>query len=141
MALLIEHNAGIEHKAGIDHKADAVTDVADAAAAVYSARRDRVKTTTLSELVTEMLPGGVAESCAVVVAEQRVVEIVPDDQLALERLAPVVWLLAGRGWDVVVLVPCGRLGEGHTALRSAPATLQPWWVDSTGTCFGAPEIP
>ena len=125
----------------IEHKADTVTDVAAAAAAVYEARRDRVTTTTLSELVTDMLPAGVADSCAVVAAEQRIVEIVPDEQFELERLAPVAWLLAGRGWDVVVLLPCRRLGEGHTALRSAPTTLQPWWVDSTGTRFGAPEVP
>lgn len=129
MALLIESTTTM------------ATNVADAVVATYAARRDKVQLMSVAELVAGSVSSDLSGITAIVAAEHRVAEIVAADGLDLERLAAASWALAGRGWDVTVLVPCDRIGDAHASLRSAPCRLQPWWQDSEGVWFGAFETP
>ncbi|MCP3975875.1 MAG: hypothetical protein GY720_15450 [bacterium] len=129
MALLIEET--------LDVAAHVTAGVVDA----YTARRERVQQMSLGELVDGALPDGAAGVAAVVAGDMRIVEIVADDEYDLEQLASATWALAGRGWDVTVLVPCNRLGDAHSSLRAAPCQLQGWWFDENGVWFGAHETP
>lgn len=129
MALLIEET--------VDTAALITRDVV----AAYTVRRERVTTSALGDLVAGSVAADLSGITAVVVAEPRVVEIITDDHLDLELLASATWILAGRGWDVVVLVPCHRIGDAHASLRAAPCHIQPWWFDEDGTWFGALETP
>lgn len=129
MALLIEET--------LDVAAHVTASVVDA----YTARRERVQQMPLSELIDGAVPSAAAGVAAVVAGDMRIVEIVADDEFDLEQLASATWTLAGRGWDVTVLVPCNRLGDAHTSLRAAPCSLQGWWFDENGVWFGAHETP
>jgi hypothetical protein len=64
-----------------------------------------------------------------------------DETVMCEQLTTALWSLNDQGWRATVVVPTARLGEAHTALRGVPGRLQGWWEDSTGICFGVPEIP
>ncbi len=125
----------------IEPTVDVAAGVTDAVVAAYTARREKVHTMPVSELVAGIVNADLSALTAVVVPEQRVAEIVADDALNLERLAAAAWALAGRGWDLIVLVPTSRIGDAHTSLRSAPCVIQPWWGDADGVWFGAFETP
>ncbi len=125
----------------IDSRREPKAAVIEAAVASYAARGDRVRVMPLSDLVADSVSADLSTVSAIIAAEQRAVEIVADDGLELERLAPATWAMAGRGWDVVVLVPSERIGDAHASLRSVPCHLQPWWIDPAGLWFGALEIP
>lgn len=56
-------------------------------------------------------------------------------------LARTVASLTASDWDVWVLVPSGKLGIAHVALRGCDVTLQPWWTEGGLVHFGRPEIP
>jgi len=129
MALLIEQTPDIAA-----HVTAAVVDT-------YTARRERVQEIPVSELVAGSVAADLSTVTAVVAGDMRVVEIVAEDYDDLERLAPAAWTLAGRGWDVIVLIPCHRVGDAHASLRAAPCQLQPWWFDERGVWFGALETP
>jgi len=129
MALLIEET--------IDVAAHVSSGVVDA----YLARSERVQTMALSELVADSVATDLSDLTAVVIGDIRTVEVVVDNHFDLERLAAAAWVLAGRGWDVMVLVPCNRIGDAHASLRAAPCLLQPWWFDEDGVWFGNPETP
>lgn len=125
----------------IETTVDTTASVTDAVVAAYSARRERVQTMALSDLVEGAVAADLSGMSAIVAAEIRVAEVVADHAFDLERLPSAAWALAGRGWDMIVLVPCDRVGDAHTALRSAPCKLQPWWLDADGVWFGALETP
>lgn len=129
MALLIEQTAGT------------AADVTAAVIDTYTARREQVREIPLADLVAGTVAADLSAVTAVVAGDLRVVEIVAEDYDDLERLAPAAWTLAGRGWDVIVLVPCNRVGDAHASLRAAPCRLQPWWLDEHGVWFGALETP
>ena len=78
---------------------------------------------------------------AVMAPEQGVVEWFPHPDQDLRRLAALAAETARTGWRIAVLVPSARMGEAHGALRGAPVTLQPWWVDGERVRFGGPEVP
>ena len=125
----------------IDQTPDIVADVTAAVVGTYTARRERVQEIPLADLVAGSVATDLSSITAVVAGDVRTVEIVADDFDDLERLAPATWTLSGRGWDVIVLVPCNRVGDAHASLRAAPCQLQPWWSDEHGVWFGALEIP
>ena len=125
----------------IETTVDVAAAVTDAVVAAYTARRDTVRVMPVSDLVAGTVAADLSAVSAVVSADQRVAEIVVDDSVDLEQLAASAWALAGRGWDIVVLVPCDRIGDAHSSLRAAPCLLQPWWSDSDGIWFGAMETP
>ena len=81
------------------------------------------------------------DGVAVVAPEQGLVEWFPHPEQDLGVLAGLAPRVAGTGWRVAVLVPAGRMGEAHRALRGAPVTLQPWWADGERVRFGGPEVP
>jgi hypothetical protein len=81
------------------------------------------------------------DGLAVVASTQGVVEWFPHDDQPLDALAAVVGRVVGTGWKVGVIVPSGRMGEAHRALRGAPVVLQPWWADDETVRFGGPEVP
>ena len=125
----------------IQQTPDITGDVTAAVVDIYTARRERVQRIPLADLVAGSVGADLSSITAVVAGDVRVVEIVAEDFDDLERLAPATWTLAGRGWDVVVLVPCNRVGDAHVSLRAAPCLLQPWWLDDHGVWFGALETP
>ena len=125
----------------IESTVDVAASVTDAVVAAYTARREKVHTMAVSELVSGIVSADFSALTAVVAPEQRVTEVVADDALNLERLAAAAWALAGRGWDLVVLVPTSRIGDAHASLRSAPCVIQPWWSDADGVWFGSFETP
>jgi len=125
----------------IEPTVDVAAGVTDAVVAAYTARREKVRTMPVSELVSGFVSSDLSTLTAVVAAEQRVAEIVAEDSHNLERLAAAAWALAGRGWDLIVLVPTSRIGDAHASLRSAPCLIQPWWSDADGVWFGALETP
>jgi hypothetical protein len=107
----------------------------------YAARHERVEEVPLAAMLTGAVAGDVNGVRAVAAGDLRVVEIVIPEEVPCDAVAPATRLLAGRGWDVAVLVPAFRLGEAHGSLRGAPCRLQPWWIDGGEVCFGAYEIP
>ena len=78
---------------------------------------------------------------AVVAAEHGVVECAIDDDLVPAAVLPGLAALFATGWVVSLIVPTGRVGEAHAALRGSGVGLQPWWRDIDGVVrFGAPEV-
>jgi len=104
----------------------------------YLLRRDAVEVMTLADMVTE---GRVADVPCVVATKQRIVEIVVEDARDLAPLVGAAWHLESQGWRVTVLTPLPLLGDAHRLLRSAPALLQPWWIDDGQVLYGAYERP
>mgnify|MGYP001815120003 FL=1 len=125
----------------IESTVDVAASVTDAVVAAYSARREKVQTMPVSDLVSGSVSADLSALTAVVAAEPRVAEIVADAGSDLERLAAAAWALSGRGWDLIVLVPASRIGDAHSSLRSSPCLIQPWWSDADGIWFGALETP
>lgn len=125
----------------IETTVDTRASVTDAVIAAYSARRERVQTMALGDLVEGAVAADLSGVSALVAADMRVAEVIADHGVDLERLPSAAWALASRGWDMIVLVPCDRIGDAHTSLRSAPCSLQPWWFDADGVWFGALETP
>ena len=78
---------------------------------------------------------------AVVAAEHGVVEYSIDDNLVPAEVLPGLAALFATRWVVSLIVPTGRVGEAHAALRGSGVGLQPWWRDlGGGVRFGAPEV-
>jgi hypothetical protein len=125
----------------IEQTPDITAGVTAAVVDTYTARRERVQEVSLADLVAGSVSVDLSAVTAVVAGDLRVVEIVAEGYDDLDRLAPATWTLAGRGWDVIVLVPCNRVGDAHASLRAAPCLLQPWWFDEHGVWFGALETP
>lgn len=125
----------------IEPTVDDTTPVSEAVVAAYSTRREQVRLMQVGELVDGAVSSDFSGISAVVAAEARVVEVVAGDEFDLETLAAATWALAARGWDVIVLVSCGRIGDAHMSLRSTPCVIQPWWLDEDGVWFGALETP
>lgn len=125
----------------IEPTVDVAASVTDAVVAAYATRRESVQTMPVSELVSDFVSADLSSLTAVVSASQRVAEVVVDEGIELERLAAAAWALAGRGWDLIVLVPTSQIGDAHTSLRAAPCLIQPWWSDADGVWFGAFETP
>ncbi len=115
--------------------------VVEGVMAAYAGRQDRAITTLLGEVCDRRLSAEVSEIPCTVAGAQRIVEIVVDAEPDCDLLAPAVWALAERGWQVVALVPLERLGEAHGALRGSPCLLQPWWLDADTVRFGRSETP
>jgi hypothetical protein len=111
-----------------------------AASGVYERRGSEALEIPLLEMVQVAVGADVAHIRCVVAVAERIVEIVVDEG-PFEALGPSVWALAARGWEVVVLSPAGRTGEGHRALRGTPCLLQPWWIEDEGVRFGRHETP
>lgn len=124
----------------VDVAAGADTLVADATLRAHAARGGRVLDIPLLEMVHISVGADVASVRSIVAVDDRVVELVVDDG-PFEALAPAVWALSARGWSVVALSPAPRMGEAHRALRGAPCSLQPWWMESSTVRFGAIERP
>lgn len=122
----------------LDHAREAT--VAEAATASYAARGRRVLEIPLIEMVHVSVGADVASMRSIVSVEDRTVELVVDGD-PFEAIAPAVWALAARGWEVVALAPCGRNGEAHRALRGTPCRIQPWWLEEDGVHFGSHEQP
>ena len=118
----------------------AVAPVVDAVISAHAARGNRVLDIPLLEMVHVSVAADTAAIRSVVVAADRVVELVLDDG-PFEAVGPAVWALAARGWDVVALTPASRVGEAHRALRGTPCRLQPWWTDAAAVRFGKFETP
>jgi hypothetical protein len=121
---------------------DAGTDtlVADTTIRAYAASGSRVLDIPLLEMVHISVGADVASVRTIVAVDYRIVELVIDEG-PFEALAPALWALAARGWDVVTLTPARRMGEAHRALRGTPCSLQPWWLVSSAVHFGARERP
>jgi hypothetical protein len=114
--------------------------VARAVSAVNAARGSTVVEMPLLEMVHVSVAADTAMIPGVMSVEDRVVELVVDEE-PFEAIAPAIWALDARGWNVVALALAGRLGEAHRALRGTPCRLQPWWRDGDEVRFGAFEIP
>jgi len=125
----------------LEETTDSAVEVSARVVEAYSLRRERVQQMRLADLVAGSVSADLSGVPAIVVADARIVELVVGNSADLEALAPATWILSGRGWDVVVLVPCNRIGDAHSSLRAAPCQLQPWWLDADGVWFGACEIP
>lgn len=91
--------------------------------------------------IADLTGSAALEGPAVVIAEAGEVECFPAARQDLFSLrAPVRGLLAS-GWRITVVVPAGRMGDAHRALRGVPAMIQPWWEDDGVVCFGGREVP
>lgn len=115
--------------------------VVDRALAIYRAHLERAIEVPLGGMVDREVSFDVARLSVVAAGDIRVAEIMVDETVICSELSGAVWSLADQGWRTTVVVPAGRLGEAHTALRGVPCRLQGWWEDSTGICFGSHEIP
>ena len=115
-------------------------EVAVSSAATYAARGSRVLEIPLLEMVHVSIGADVASVRTVVAVEDRTVELILDEG-PIEAVAPAVWALAARGWNVIAIVASARNGEAHRALRGTPCMLQPWWIDAGEVRFGGLERP
>lgn len=113
--------------------------VTEAVLDVYRSRVEEANHMALAEFIDA--PRAVGATRAVVSGQERLVEIVLDDESAPDSLIDVAWLLSDRSWAVNVLVGLDRLGEAHTALRGTPSTLQGWWVADDAVHFAGYERP
>ena len=121
---------------------ETISDVDRVAAAVLDSHALRGEPALESQLVEFLdLPSDLGSIRTVTLAEERMVEIVLDADMAAEALTPGIWRIAGRGWQVRVLVALDRIGRAHPELRGVPCRLQPDWFLNDGVSFGALEIP
>jgi hypothetical protein len=110
---------------------------ASAAASLHLRREATVVETEIAVFAEAPEVSGLA----VLAPQQGITEWYPDPAQDLTPLGPLAAAAAVRGWRVMVVVPTGRMGEAHRALRGAPAMLQPWWSDGDQVRFGGPEVP
>ncbi len=121
---------------------ETISDVDRVAAAVLDAHALRGDSALESQLVEFLdLPSNLGSIRTVTVAGDRVIEIVLDADMEAAALTPGIWRIAGRGWDVRVLVALDRIGRAHPELRGVPCRLQPYWFSAEGVDFGGFEIP
>jgi hypothetical protein len=113
--------------------------VTEAVLDVYRARIEEATEMTLAEVLGTPNPAGAVR--AVVMAKERTVEVVLDDESHPDALANVAWTLDDRSWKLNVIVSLERLGEAHTALRGTPSTLQGWWYADDAVRFASYERP
>lgn len=121
-----------QHVEMVDHRTAAMM-----SASIHLSFEDSVVESPLDEFTGFDGVDGVA----VVAPAQGIVEWFPHDHQPLEQLAAAAHTVAGSGWAVGVIVPSGRMGEAHRALRGTPVMLQPWWPDGETVRFGGPEVP
>ena len=121
---------------------ETTSDVDRVAAAVLDSHVLRGEPALESQLVELLdLPSDLGSIRTVTVTEERVVEVVLDADMAAEALIPGIWKIAGRGWQVRVLVALDRIGQAHPELRGVPCRLQPYWFTADEVNFGPFEIP
>jgi hypothetical protein len=121
---------------------ETISDVDRVAAAVLDTHALRGDSALESQLVEFLdLPSNLGSIRTVTVAGDRVIEIVLDADMEAAALTLGIWRLAGRGWDVRVLVALDRIGRAHPELRGVPCRLQPYWFSADGVDFGGFEIP
>lgn len=123
----------------VQESATNVDMVTEAVLDVYRSRVDEAKEMALAEFIDA--PKSVGATRAVVCSQERVVEVVLDDDSDTEALIDVAWVLADRAWTLNVLVGLDRLGSAHTALRGTPSTLQGWWAADDAVHFAGYERP
>jgi hypothetical protein len=80
------------------------------------------------------------DGMAVVAPHRGLAEFYPSDGQPLTALGPLAASMTAEGWDVWIVVPSGRMGDAHRALRGFPVMLQAWWDDGDRICFGGPEV-
>jgi hypothetical protein len=105
---------------------------------LYARRCDLAAEMPLAELLS--VPSDLGALRAVVGSAERTVEIVLDADVDAGAVAPATWVLAGKGYAIVVLVGLDRLGEAHEGLRGTPCRLQGWWMSGDGVAFGSFEM-
>ena len=115
--------------------------VVDRTLAIYGAHLERAIQVPLGDMVDLDISIDVARLAVVAAGDSRVAEIMVDATVVCEQLTPAIWSLADQGWKSTIVVPAGRMGEAHFALRGVPCNLQAWWEDGTGVHFGAHETP
>ena len=115
--------------------------VVDRALAIYRAHFERAVHVSLGEMVDRDVAVDVARLSAVAAGDSRTAEIMVDETVVCQQLVTAIWSLADQGWKTTVVVPAGRMGEAHFALRGLPCRLQAWWEDGTNVWFGAYEKP
>lgn len=115
--------------------------VVDRALAIYGAHLERAIQVPLGDMVDCDVAIDVARLAVVAAGDKRVAEIMVDETVVCEQLAPALWSLADQGWKATIVVPAARMGEAHFALRGLPCRLQAWWDDDANVCFGAYEKP
>lgn len=121
---------------------ETISDVDRVAAAVLDAHALHGDSALESQLVEFLdLPSDLGSIRTVTMAGDRVIEIVLDADMEAAALTPGIWRIAGRGWDVRVLVALDRIGRAHPELRGVPCRLQPYWFSADGVDFGGFEIP
>jgi hypothetical protein len=98
-----------------------------------------------ANLVVETFLGALVDDTAidaietVIVVELDVVELVVDEAPDWESLNKAIRLIASDFSKIVVLAPSAAMGDAHRYLRSAPAVLQQWWLESAAVRFGREE--
>lgn len=110
--------------------------------AVVNTYRSKVEMSielSLAELLDA--PKSVGAVRAVMAPDQRMVEVVLDEDSPVHAMNEVAWSLASDGLHVNVLVGLNRLGEAHGDLRGAPCTLQGWWFEDDDVHFAGFERP
>jgi len=123
----------------VQESATNVDSVTEAVLDVYRSRVEEASQMALAEFIDA--PKAVGATRAVVSSQERLVEIVLDDESDPDSLIDAAWVLNGRSWAVNVLVGLDRLGEAHTALRGTPVTLQGWWIADDAVHFAGYERP
>ena len=115
--------------------------VVDRALAIYRAHLERAIEVPLGDMVDREIAVDVARLSVVAAGDSRVAEIMVDETVLCAQVTTAIWSLADRGWQTNVVVPAGRIGEAHTALRGVPCQIQAWWEDESGISFVAYERP
>jgi hypothetical protein len=115
--------------------------VVDRALAIYRAHFERAVHVSLGEMVDRDVAVDVAKLSVVAAGDSRTAEIMVDETVVCQQLVTAIWSLADQGWKTTVVVPAGRMGEAHFALRGLPCRLQPWWEDGANVGFGSFEMP
>jgi len=123
----------------VEESRTSVDFVTEAVLAVHRAHVNDATEMSLAEFLDSPIAAGAVR--AIVASKSRMVEIVLDEDTAIDLLAEVAWELDDRGWLLNVVISLNRLGEAHTALRGAPCTLQGWWFDDDAVRFAGFERP
>jgi hypothetical protein len=122
--------------ATLERQTSSASDVVRAAVEAYARRHEPVVESWLAEMSGASLTDALGFLPCVTAIDRRIVEIILAPATELAGLTSAVLRLAESGWQVVVVAPAARMGDVHTALRGAPAVLQPWWIDAGEVAFG-----
>jgi hypothetical protein len=125
--------------ATLERRTASVGVVVRAAVDAYTRRHEPVVESWLAEMAGASLTDALGFLPCVTAIDRRIVEIILPPDAELAGLTAAVLRLDESGWRVLIVAPAPRMGDVHNALRGAPATLQPWWVDNGDVAFGAFE--